>query len=394
LRIGFDVRSLQSGSPPWGIGVYTFNLLQNLASIDDRNEYFLISFRGRAFDLSFKFPEGFKVNHIEVPFFMKQLNVFRDRIFLRRELKSYRLDVIHFPSPFHLTLDYAPGEKNNGTVITVFDLTPTIYRREIFTGRRRILELFYRFLLGSVNHTASIIAISENTSIDLQRILGTYSEKIKVIHLGVSRNFRRDLDDDKMLKTRARYNLPAHYLFYIGNFFPFKNLASLFEALHILEKDHSISIPLIIGGEIHPFFRKNIESLLVRWDIQKRVTLLGFIPEADLPFLYHMADIFIYPSLYEGFGLPPLEAMACGTPVACSSTSSLPEVVGKAARLFDPHSAEQIAQAISEILGNEALRTNLIEKGLKQAGLFTWELCARKTLELYHEVSARKSTVT
>jgi glycosyltransferase involved in cell wall biosynthesis len=389
VRIGFDLRSLQTGSPPWGIGVYTHNLLKNLSLIDKENEYFLISFQSKKCDVDFNFPRDFRNSYVQVPQFLKHLNVFRDRLFLRQELSRFNLDIVHFPSPLQLSLDFDIGNKRGRTIITLFDLTPAIFSREIFTGKRKALEFVYRFLLNSVRNAEAILSISHNTKADIMRILRIPGEKIKVVHLGIAGEFRSPVSSETAQKVRERYQLPSEFILYIGNFFPFKNLPRLFGALHLLETENGITIPLVIGGSLHPFFRAKMEQDIAEACLAGRVLLKGYIQQEDLPCIYHLARAFVYPSLYEGFGLPPLEAMACGTPVACSSTSSLPEIIGDAALTFDPLSMESIAEALRRILCDETVRVDLKAKAQVQAGKFTWEACARQTLELYGEMAGK-----
>lgn len=388
MRIGFDLRSLQSGTPPWGIGVYTSQLLAHLARNDRDNEYCFIAWKDRDFDIPLSFSVEFEHQIIRVPFFDRQLNIFRDRLFLKSELRKYKLDITHFPSPFHLSLDFDMGCCNNRNIITVFDLTPYFFKNEVFTGKRKALIPFYRFLQGSLSHVGSIIAISDNTKQDLCRLFSIPDSRVTVIHLGVGREFTPCHDERELHIMKEKYRLPDRYLLYVGNFFPFKNIERLFDALTVLGKAHGYAIPLVIGGHIHPFFRETLMNSIKERKLEQRVMLLGYVEANELPLLYAGAELFVYPSLYEGFGLPPLEAMACGTPVACSRTSSLPEVVGTSALLFDPLSPDDIANAIREILENRDLRERLHQEGLRRAERFTWEKCAGKTLELYQRMSA------
>ncbi|MHC9544301.1 MAG: glycosyltransferase family 4 protein [Vulcanimicrobiota bacterium] len=388
MRIGFDLRSLQSGTPPWGIGVYTSQLLAHLALNDRDNEYCFISWKDRDFDIPLSFPVEFRHQIIRVPFFDRQLNIFRDRLFLKSELRKYKLDITHFPSPFHLSLDFDMGSRNDRNIITVHDLIPHFFKNEVFTGKRKALIPFYRFLQGSILKAGSIISVSDNTKKDLCRLLSIPESQVTVIYHGVGREFTPSPDERHLQVIREKYRLPACYLLYVGNFFSFKNIERLLDALTVLGKAHGYAIPLVIGGHIHPYFRESLMLGIRKRNLEKRVIMLGYVQAAELPLLYAGAELFVYPSLYEGFGFPPLEAMACGTPVACSRTSSLPEVVGTSALLFDPLSPDDMANAIREILENRELRERLHQEGLRRAEGFTWEKCAGKTLELYQRMSA------
>lgn len=386
LRIGFDIRSLHTDGPLWGVGVYAYNLLLNLASLDAENEYFLMHHaRGDAHP-GLTWPESFKVTYLKVPGSVKYPNVFRDRLFLRSDLTPFNLDVIHFTNPMGLSLDFDLGSLNPRTIITMFDLIPLRFSNQIFVHRRRPLKFIYDFLLRSVRKVAHIIAISHSTKTDLGKFLNIPPEKITVTHLGVRPGFNSAVKQERLGEIIDKYRLPSRYLFYVGNFFPYKNLERLLDALIILSDRHGLSIPLVIGGKIHPFFRDEVHKSVSSRSLSDRVIFTGYIPDDDLPCLYRAASAFVLPSLYEGFGLPVLEAMACGTPVACSSTSSLPEVAGDAALLFDPDSCESIAEALMRALSDEDLRKDLSAKGVRRAAHFSWETCARETLQVYRSI--------
>lgn len=387
MKIGYDLRPLQSGAPPWGVGVYTHSLIHQLAEIDGENEYFLISFKDTPFDVTFSFPDTFKKQSIALPRFDKQLNIFRDRLFLRRELAPFNLDVVHFPNPLHLSLDFDLGPWNRSVVITMHDLIPLHYSPQIFVQRRKPLKYLYSFMLASVRRAGHIIAVSRNTKADLEKLLSIEPGRISVIHQGLKREFLSPPPDSSLVTKK--YHLPEHYLFYTGNFFPYKNLENLFQALHILKNNHSLSLALVLGGAVNPFFEKDITALISRWNLADSVILPGYIPDGELPAFYRGAEIFVMPSLYEGFGFPVLEALASGAPVACSSTSSLPEITGDAGLLFDPRSPESIAEAVLKLHNDESLRKEMSLKGIERARSFSWRATAESTLEVYREVCRR-----
>lgn len=383
MRIGYDLRALQTGSPPWGIGIYTHTVLENLLALDGENEYFIISHRRRGFDL-----EVPAIRRINLPRLPGYLNVFRDMLCLRREIRRCGLDVIHFTNPLQLSTDFDMGSLNYRTVITVYDLIPFHFPNEIFTGKRKPLGLIYRRLLGSVKKMPHIITISRHTKADLENMLGIPGERIMVIYPGVGEEYgaRTGAASD----IRKKYGLPERFIFYVGNFFPYKNLDNLFKALQILHEQAATQVPLVIGGRVHPFFKRSLDEKLLGMGLDDKVIFLGYIPPEDLPILYNCAEVFVYPSLYEGFGLPVLEAMASGAAVACSSASSLPEVAGDGALLFDPRSPEDMADALKILLIDRRKREDLREKGVIQAGRFSWEKAARETLELYCRISKGK----
>ncbi len=386
MRIGFDVRSLQSGASFWGIGVYTFNLITHLARVDNENDYFLLCHDTKPFDMPLQFPSSFKVEYIGVPLFDRYLNVLRDRLFLEHDLRRHDLDIVHFTSPLGLTTHFDLGKARGKSILTMYDLTPLIFGKEVFVHQRRLLAPLYHMLLRSVNRAAGLIAISHCTARDLEKHLRIPPSRVTVTHLGFSDEFHADRSGDTMEKVKKAYGLPGRFLLYTGNFFQFKNVPLLFDMLAILEKEHQITIDLVMAGNVHPFFREGLDQEISRRSLKDRVHFTGFVAPGDLPVLYRMAHAFIYPSRYEGFGLPVLEAMASGVPVICSSSSSLPEVAGEGALLFNPDSANECAQAVKSILCNEEKRKKLIEKGLAQSRKFSWKRCAEETLAVYREI--------
>lgn len=388
MRIGFDIRCLQSGTQAWGIGIYTFNLLKNLSLIDNENEYFLISHSGLDFDLELDLPETFKHSYLKVPKSAKYLNALRDKLFLASELKGHKLDIVHFPNPLSLVSDFDIGSMNKRTVITVHDLIPIHFSDSIFTGKRKILKLLYKFMLNGVRKIGHIISVSQNTKKDIESILKIRSDKISVIYEGVSEAFSYVRDRSFLKSFAEKYELPERYIFYAGNFFPYKNIENLFRAIDIIRRKYDTPVPLVISGRIHPFFRNDISGSIDRWNLSQLVRFLEFVPLSELPYLYQLAEVFVFPSLYEGFGLPPLEALASGTPVACSSASSLPEIVGDSAILFDPHDPQDIAASIIRILSSSDLKEDLRKKGRSRAKSFCWKVCAEKTLKLYYQIDA------
>jgi glycosyltransferase involved in cell wall biosynthesis len=229
-----------------------------------------------------------------------------------------------------------------------------------------------------------IIAISECTKKDAIRLYGIEEAKIRVIHGGVN-PFFRPVSPDTAEAVRHRYNLPNHYILYVGTIEPRKNLVTLLEAYRAL-RNRDAEIKLVIAGRKgwrqEEFFRK-----LLKTGLEHDIVFTGFVPDQDLPAVYTMADVFAFPSLYEGFGLPVLEAMACGTPVVCSNTSRLPEVAGNAAVLVSPQDVRGWIEALNKILKSDELRTDLHQRGLRQAAGFTWESTARKTCDVYRQVS-------
>lgn len=281
---------------------------------------------------------------------------------------------------YHATDHLLPTLKKTRSIYTLYDLTFSLNPRTHLP----LLRWSSDFLVPrSLKRCDRIIAISECTKRDAVRLYGIEADKIKVIPLGVSERFRPSTDGEKSA-FRERFRLPERYLLYVGTIEPRKNLSMLLEAYRAVV-DAGANVRLVIAGKkgwlYEDFFRKVRELHL-----EDEVLIPGFVPEEDLPALYSLADAFVYPSLYEGFGLPVLEAMACGTPVVCSNTSSLPEVAGNAGLLIPPTEPHAWAQALGQVTRNTELRAELRDSGLRQAGRFRWEKTARETLEVYRSV--------
>jgi glycosyltransferase involved in cell wall biosynthesis len=268
-------------------------------------------------------------------------------------------------------------------VVTVHDLAYLLYPAHFPTKRRH----YFQWLVPpSLRRARRIITVSENSKRDLCRLLAVPEEKVRVIYNGVEPQFRVATQPALVERVRAKYELPPKIVLSVGVLEPRKNLERLVQAFALL-RQRGIEHRLVLVGAAGWGY-ENLLRLPRELGLDDAVRFLGFVSQADLPLLYNAADLFVYPSLYEGFGLPALEAMACGTPVVVSHVSSLPEVVGDAGVLVDPHSVEGIAEAIYRCLRSDGLREELREAGLKQAARFSWHEAARQTLQVYREVLA------
>ncbi|HAU30906.1 MAG TPA: glycosyltransferase family 1 protein [Desulfotomaculum sp.] len=286
-----------------------------------------------------------------------------------------RLDIIHNPTQgstfFRFKQKY---------ILTVHDITVFIVPKEHPVYR----ILFGKLLFPRTLKTADkIITDSNSTKKDLINYFNIPEEKIKVIFLGVDEKFK-PLDKEEINEVKQRYNLNFPFILYVGTLEPRKNIPTLIKAFYKLKKKN-IEHKLVITGKKGWKYKKIFETI-DKLNLQKNVTFTGYVSDEDLPALYNTADLFVYPSLYEGFGFPPLEAMACGTPVITSNTSSLPEVVGDAGIMVNPYDVDGLADAMHEVLTNDGLREDMIKKGLERAKMFSWEKCARETLRVYEEV--------
>jgi alpha-1,3-rhamnosyl/mannosyltransferase len=267
------------------------------------------------------------------------------------------------------------------TLLTVHDLIP-IERPEYSSWRAR---LFFRLAMRlALWRSHGVISVSQSTLEDLQREFPNPASYVRIIPEAPDPIFY-PRPGHSVEDVRERYGLPERFVLYVGSNKPHKNLTRLVEAWAQVVAEHPEAV-LVIAGRWLPDYEEpriraqvlGLEAPALQW--------LGPIPGEDLPLLYTAATLFVFPSLYEGFGLPPLEAMACGTPVACADVSSLPEVVGDAAVLFDPTETASIAEALIELWSNANLRMDLWARGIRRAQRFTWEDTARQTLDVYRQI--------
>ncbi len=293
--------------------------------------------------------------------------------------RRLRLDVWHAP---YYIMPYR--RLPCPTVVTFYDTIPLALPQFWSIRHRLIFWLTHRLALRAAS---AAIAISESTRRDLIRYLRADPRRITVTPLAADERFQPQ-PDAEIRRVRRQYSLPEHFVLYVGINKPPKNLGRLIDAYaRLVAESPALYYDCVIAGawdDRYPEARQRAANL----GLDDRVRFLGPIPDADLPALYASADLFVTASLYEGFGLPALEAMACGTPVACSDTSSLPEVVGDAGMLFDPLDVEAIAAAIQRVMADPGLRAELRQRGLKYSAQFTWDRVARQTIEVYRSVDA------
>ena len=294
-------------------------------------------------------------------------------------LESRRLDLIH---GFAYAL---PVLSRTPAVVTVHDLTFILFPQAFPRRKQRYLSFITR---SSCQQAQIVIADSHATAADLQRLLDVPKEKIRVIYTGVDKRYR-PLQPCQVDEYRQKKGWPERFILMVGTIEPRKNHLGLIEAYSRYRRMSHHPLPLLIGGgkgwRFEYIFR-HVQTL----GLEKDVNFLGFVPWEDMPWLYNAATLFVYPSHYEGFGLPVAEAMRCGTPIITSSTSSLPEVVGDAGLTVNPNNPEELAHAMLTVLEKEPDRLQIMqEQGLRQAARFTWEKTAIKTAEVYSRVLDR-----
>ncbi|MCU0521881.1 MAG: glycosyltransferase family 4 protein [Anaerolineae bacterium] len=298
------------------------------------------------------------------------------QIALPRRVRAARTNILHVPG-----FD-APRWKPCPVVLTVHDLIGMLFPQNLPPVAR-----FYwsRWLPLSVRWADRIIADSEHTRHDICRLMGIPHDRIAVIPLGVGPEFH-PIDDPRLLdSTRTQYGLPDRFILYLGTLEPRKGIDTLIRSYGQMASD--VEHDLVVAGK-RGWYTEPLFALVRELELEGRVHFAGYVPDALLPALLSLADLFVFPSRYEGFGLPPLEAMACGTPVITSNASSLPEVVGGAGMMVPPDDVPALSAALSQALESCSLRDELINKGLARASQFTWEATAQRTLEVYQDLIA------
>jgi alpha-1,3-rhamnosyl/mannosyltransferase len=371
-----DLRTVTDHFP--GIGRYGFNLARAMVPLLAPSEQLILlrnPTQPSAWDLTLLAGEGVRVVDVPLsPFYLRQQWAIPRLLHCLADFG----DPLLYHSPYYL-MPYRPGVP---TLLTCYDLIPLVCPH-YFSPAQRLIYRLANWLALSVARV--VLVISEATKADLVRHFRVDPRKVVVTPLAADPHFKPQ-PPAAIAGLRQKYALPDRYVLYFGSNKPHKNLVRLVEAWKIVEgRAQSAGCRLVIAGAWDMRYPEALERAKAL-GLGERVVFLGPVAEAELPALYAGAELFVFPSLYEGFGLPVLEAMACGTPVVCSNRSSLPEVTGDAALLVDPHDVGALAAAIGQAMGDAELRRILREKGLAQAVRFSWERTAQATLAIYQEV--------
>jgi len=300
----------------------------------------------------------------------------RLRLPLPIDLFMGSVDVFH--SPDYLLPPLRGGKK----LVTIHDLSFLRYPEGAEPSLRRYLN---SAVPRSVERADLILADSESTRQDIVELLAVPMHKVEVLYPGVDGAFQRVEDPGKLSQVRERYALDSPFLLTVGTIEPLKNLVALLEAYAELKRGNRIEHRLVIAGGLGWRYEA-IFSRVSELSLDESVSFLDYVPEEHLPALYSLADVLVFPSLYEGFGLPPLEAMACGTPVVTSDSSSLPEVVGDAGLMVLADDRDALAEAIRVVLEDSVLRQRLVKRGLSRAAQFTWQATGERLLSIYQRL--------
>ncbi|MDP2736262.1 MAG: glycosyltransferase family 1 protein [bacterium] len=379
MKIGIDIRTLMDARYS-GVSEYAFNLISEILKLDNKNNYQLFY---NCFGDCLNIPEFFgkKVKVIKYNYPNKILNYLFFKFFNYPKIDK-ELDVDIFFMPHINFIGLSSGSKS---LLTIHDLSFLKYP-EFFSWRKNFWHKMIN-VKRLIKRFDCVVAVSENTKRDIIELCGVDENKIKVIYAGVGEEFRKSADERKLVEVKSKYNLPDKFILYLGTLEPRKNVDGIIRAYNeIRNKNHALdNIKLVIAGG-RGWKSDNIYKEWERSKFKDDIKFLGYVDSKDKPYLYNLAGVFVYPSFYEGFGFPPLEAMASGLPVIASYAASLPEVTGDAALMVDPHNINDIARATREILTDENLKNKLIERGLLRAKNFSWENTARKYLEILNNL--------
>ncbi|NTU66766.1 MAG: glycosyltransferase family 4 protein [Candidatus Moranbacteria bacterium] len=382
MRICIDIRCLTGGRRT-GVEEYTTNLLRNIFEIDKENEYvlFLNSFSDPEVDLSlFSGYPNVSIRKMRLP--NKLLNfLFWYFSWPKIDLLAGGADVVFMPN-----IIFGSVSRKAKLVATIHDLSFERYGR-FFSRKRRWWHMFVN-PKRICRRAEKIIAVSDSTRKDIGAIYGIDSRKISVIHSSVADEFRvLDRNDGQLIEVKEKYKLPFKFILYLGTIEPRKNIIGIIRAFDDLQRkaieagnEEIKKYSLVLAGE-KGWLSGEIFEEIGKSSFKEKIIVPGFIDDADKAYVYNLASLFVYPSFFEGFGFPPLEAMKCGVPVITSNNSSMPEICGDAAILIDPDKPDEISRAIFETLSDKEIYRHFAQKGIEKASEFDWKKTAKKTLE-------------
>jgi len=355
LKIGIDIQTTLGQKS--GFGFYVKNLVEHLKKVDPNNQYFLI------------YPDTQKD-------FTTLQRFIWDQFSFPKKATGAEVDILHQPC-FSAPIFY-----KGKVVLTIHDLISHYFPQNMPSGSRLY---FSKWMPLTYNRAQKIIAISENTKKDIIKLLKIPEEKIVVIHSAVGEEFHPIQDEQKIQQVKEKYKTGQKFILDVGTLEPRKNLPFLVKAYNRALKEGKIDHNLVLTGK-KGWYYESLFVLIKELKLEDKVILPGYVADEDLPVLYNAADLFCFPSLYEGFGFPPLEALSCGTPVIAANNSSIPEVVGEAGILLPIDNEKVWAENITKVLTDSALSQKLSSTGLEQAKNFSWDKTAQETIKVYEEV--------
>jgi glycosyltransferase involved in cell wall biosynthesis len=363
MRVGIDARLVYYSQA--GIGQYILHLVNGLSKVDAENEYVLL--QSRKDDKTILERPNFRRVSLWTPSHHRL-----ERHSLNVELMRLGLDVLHSP-------DFIPPHRPScKSVITVHDLAFLLYPHFLTKESAR----YYGHIDQAVVWTDQIIAVSENTRRDTVQHLGVSEDKITVVYEAANPIFRPLDREEARRQVRDRHGIDGRFVLFVSTIEPRKNVPALLRAMWQLMEGYKEDVHLVLAGGKGWLF-EDVFAVVEKLKLDSRVHFVGRVSSEDLLVLYNAAELLAHPAFYEGFGLPPLEAMACGLPVIVSNVASLPEVVGDAGLLIDPHDVDELAVSMWRVLNDDGLRAEMRAQGLRQAARFSWERAARETLKIY-----------
>ncbi len=371
-KIGIDARFCTDHST--GVGRHVEELIKNLAKLDKDTQY--VCFMKPEIAKNFKIPgKNFKIE----PTYSPHYSVSEQFSFLR-QINYHNFDLMVFPQ-FNLPIFY-----RGKYVVTIHDLT-----LHLFPGKKKtdiFSRLAYKFIINrAVTKAKHIFAVSQNTKKDLIRILKVDQKKISVTYNGVSRIFKPIKAEDVKQKFRKKYKISTKYFLYTGVLRTHKNVLGLINTYAKFQEKHGDKqIDLVLTGPKDQIYWNEIKNLIKKLNLEQNIHHLGLVPHEEMNLLFGSSFAYIFPSFYEGFGIPPIEAMGCDIPVACSDTSSLPEACGDAALYFDPYDQNSMIEAFEQISFNKILRKDLVKKGQTQCQKFSWKKMTEQMLTVYKRI--------
>lgn len=395
MRIGIDLRSLQAGSQYRGIGYYTYNLVKALCKIDRDNEYIFFANQCGASD---KYPlldtlinetgkrlVSLPITRVEERKWKRQWETISSPTFFNIE----KVDILHVTSLFESEIPVGFPPIRGKLIITIYDLIPLVFRELYLDKASPEWQSEYMESLNLVKKNADgIVAISECTKHDTIRLLDYPAEKIDVVYGGVSNAFYVVKDANLLKTVKERFGIIEKFILFTAAEDPRKNFETLIKAFAILPKEYNNNYQLVIAGRSSRQWQDQLQDLGASLGINEgKLISAGFVTDEELNLLYNAAALFVFPSLYEGFGLPILEAMSCGVPVIAANNSSIPEVCGDAAIMVDPMNKIEMAQSMNNVLSKHTLQQELREKGFQNIKRFSWEMAAETTIRFYERIA-------
>ncbi len=365
MRIAIDVRKVND----FGIGTYLRNLIRYVPEFEGDNDCVLLGHQDDEELLRSLHPDA------RIAFVRSANYSVSEHLSIPWKLRRLGADLFH--SPHYVVPLYTPCR----TIVTVHDVIHLLFPQYLPSP---MAKHYARFMIRrALNRSELVVTVSNASKRDLLQLFEVDPEKILVIHNGIDATMTRGLPEKELERVRERFQLSGRTVLFVGNIKPHKNVERLISAFAKVREDPELGDLnlVVVGDDItrYPSLRRAVE----RHQVRANVRFFGFVPEMTLVALYRAADVFVFPSLYEGFGLPPLEAMANGTPVVTSSISSLPEVVGDAALTVDPYNVDEMALAIRRILTEPELSARLVAAGHERARHFSWEKAARELHRAY-----------